>query len=513
MRPRIRRHLVNDAVKHPDRPARENAKGGTAQQAKPLTKRPDMTWHDHLVMLLHIGAEIEHGLMVQYLYAAYSLGGEQVPEKHRAMVKRWQESVLAVAREEMGHLLSVQNILTLLGAPINLDRDDFPWDIQYYPFPFRLEPFTLESLSCYIYAEMPPESEFVKTLEKTPGKRLLPRYQRFEKKDRKRITECVLQRASAGRLHRVGTIYDEIIEILGNSERIPDAAFQEHTFDTQASWDDWGRGYQPDPRLLDAGGNLQLSDRPAASGREAHVIIDQVATRTQALAALRALSAQGEAPHLAADETDEPSHFDRFLEIYQEFDTIKDEPWRPSRCVPANPTTLNDPAAPNRGGFIEAKRSRDWAELFNLRYRILLTYLTHTFRLARVTRSDAPSVRAVVMHRVFGEMYNLKTIAGILVRLPLRDGGGGDGASADAACAGPPFEMPYNLRLPPAESDAWRLHRDLLGSSDRLCHAMLASPDTEGRAYLKTLIDLGAQSRAWIDQILAGLGSTERHCV
>jgi hypothetical protein len=43
-----------------------------------VAKRPDMTWPDHLVMLLNIAAEIEHALMVQYLYAAYSLGGDGV---------------------------------------------------------------------------------------------------------------------------------------------------------------------------------------------------------------------------------------------------------------------------------------------------------------------------------------------------------------------------------------------------------------------------------------------------
>ena len=471
-----------------------------------------MTWHDHLVMLLHIGAEIEHGLMVQYLYAAYSLGGEQVPEEHQPMVKRWQDSILAVAKEEMGHLLTVQNILTLLGAPINLDREDYPWDIQYYPFKFRLEPFSLESLARYVYAEMPPERTFDKARDKTPGKPLLGRYKRFEDGERDDIEKL------AGHVHRVGTIYDEIFRLLGDSERIPDSAFQEHTFGVQASWDDWGRGYQPAPRLLDAGGNpLQAPAHRDASAHKAHVLIDQVATRTQALAALRALSTQGEAPHLAAEETDEPSHFDRFLEIYQEFvDTNNKKGWRPARRVPVNPTTLDDPDASGGDGFIAAKRSREWAELFNLRYRILLSYLTHTFRLARVTRGDAPSLRAMVMHRVFGEMYNLKTIAGILVLLPLRDPAGGDGASGDAARAGPPFEMPYNLRLPPEDADAWRLHRDILGSSDRLCIQMLKStshPLAEGRAYLETLVDLDAQSRAWIDQILAGLGATERHSI
>jgi len=36
-----------------------------------------MSWRDHLVMILTSGAEIEHALMVQYLYAAYSIDGNQ----------------------------------------------------------------------------------------------------------------------------------------------------------------------------------------------------------------------------------------------------------------------------------------------------------------------------------------------------------------------------------------------------------------------------------------------------
>jgi hypothetical protein len=35
-----------------------------------------MSWRDHLVMLLTFGAAAEHCLMVQYLYAAYSLHAE-----------------------------------------------------------------------------------------------------------------------------------------------------------------------------------------------------------------------------------------------------------------------------------------------------------------------------------------------------------------------------------------------------------------------------------------------------
>ena len=49
-----------------------------------------MSYRDHLVMMLTSGAEVEHALMVQYLYAAYSINGDQKSKKHRAMVEGWR---------------------------------------------------------------------------------------------------------------------------------------------------------------------------------------------------------------------------------------------------------------------------------------------------------------------------------------------------------------------------------------------------------------------------------------
>jgi hypothetical protein len=113
----------------------------------------------------------------------------------------------------------------------------------------------------------------------------------------------------------------------------------------------------------------------------------------------------------------------------------------------------------------------------------------------------------MMMHKVFGEMYNLKAIAGILVRLPLTDKPG------DARRAGPPFEIPYTLVLPPTEMDAWRLHADLLDTAaelrDELLHSDVKDPP-EGEAYLKTLGDLDDQSKSWVDSVFAALGAAER---
>ena len=39
-----------------------------------------------------------------------------------------------------------------LGGPLNLERDDYPWNVPFYPFPFTLEPLTPDSLAKYVYA-------------------------------------------------------------------------------------------------------------------------------------------------------------------------------------------------------------------------------------------------------------------------------------------------------------------------------------------------------------------------
>src|SRR6478609_9951424 len=98
---------------------------------------------DEAVFLLHTGAEIEHALLVQYLYAAYSLKpAKEVDEEHAPLVRAWRKTLLGIAREEMGHLITVQNLLRLLGGPIILDREDYPFRSHLYPFHFRLEPLS-----------------------------------------------------------------------------------------------------------------------------------------------------------------------------------------------------------------------------------------------------------------------------------------------------------------------------------------------------------------------------------
>jgi hypothetical protein len=464
---------------------------GTVDTGKPA----ELSWPDYLIWLLQTGAEIEHSLMVQYLYAAYSLGGAQIPEKYRQTVEHWRRNILTVAKEEMGHLITVNNLLQLMGAPLTLDREDYPWTSPFYPYPFKLEPLTLSSLSAYVFAEMPDE---------VPDKGR--RYREFNREDEVRIIAAVKKRVGPGKeAHRVDELYRRILNLIADEVLIPDSAFIGDTFGTQASFDEWGRGYRastPEPDPPPRG----EPNFPSFARYPARVIVDQMASRTQAIAALKDIAGQGEAPNLG-DPSEEPSHFDRFIDVYQEFELLqkdmKKHGWLPTHDVPVNPSTVSVGGSKKNRSYIKSASSRTWASLFNLRYRMLLTNLAHTYSLPASGDSSHDGVHPGLLHRTFAEMYNLKTIAGILTASPLTDD------PKDTRRAGPPFEMPYTLALPPTQPDCWRLHLALLESAATLCKTLLAGPLTpEGEKYLKALGDIDQQSLAWIDQILRGQGAT-----
>src|SRR5215210_5301046 len=76
-----------------------------------LPSFPDLPPEEELRELLLGAAEIEHGLMAQYLYAANSCTDTTLAERVRL-----------IAVEEMGHLVTVQNLLLAAGGTPYLGR-------------------------------------------------------------------------------------------------------------------------------------------------------------------------------------------------------------------------------------------------------------------------------------------------------------------------------------------------------------------------------------------------------
>ena len=72
-----------------------------------------------LTYLLCQAAELEHALMCQYLYAAFSLkstAGPGLRPDQLEAVERWRRVIFAIAGEEMLHWAMVQNLLTAVGS-------------------------------------------------------------------------------------------------------------------------------------------------------------------------------------------------------------------------------------------------------------------------------------------------------------------------------------------------------------------------------------------------------------
>jgi hypothetical protein len=476
---RLSRHLESLIYETRDRrtdvPRTRLLTGAPEQPRRVLP--PELSWRDYSVMLLHVAAEIEHSLMVEYLFAAYSLGGPQVPSRLRKTVRKWQEIILGVAKEEMGHLMTVQNVLTALGAPLNLNRENYPWDIGLYPFPFTLEPPTLGSIAKYVLAESAPNWSDPPAAE-------------------------IKQRAGAAAhavVNHVGSLYALLIEILGRTDLIAESAFQPRTLSLQSSWDTWGRGYTRGQRGVESG------NVPGALSPE--LIILRVISRDTAIFALRQVGEQGEGVGDPAASAGEESHFRRFLTIWIEMQQLSSADLKQvSQPVADNPCTsqMMDDGSERYGkgkpskNWISNPVALAWGHLFNLRYRMLLINLAHSMRPVTPQRDATPTVdRGILINRTFAEMYNLRVIASTLVQLPL------DAADPNGLHAGPPFEMPYTLDIPERESDRWLLQRDLLQAARIAIEELKPMASSDGLRFLIALNNTDQLATLRVDGILS----------
>jgi rubrerythrin len=113
---------------------------------------------EELIVALREASEVEHGLMIQYLFAALTCKkdlAEGLSTAEQALVREWEGTILRVAVEEMGHLGTVTNMLSAIGAPPHFRRPNFPQQTGYYPFAFDLLPFGEEALYRFQIFELP----------------------------------------------------------------------------------------------------------------------------------------------------------------------------------------------------------------------------------------------------------------------------------------------------------------------------------------------------------------------
>jgi hypothetical protein len=120
----------------------------------------DVAHRRRLVALLTEAAELEHALMCQYLYAALSMKRrveEGVTWQQLELMRRWEASIMLVARQEMEHLGLVCNLLTAIGEAPWLTRPNLPLAPRHYDLEVRLEFERLaeETLRRFVLLEIP----------------------------------------------------------------------------------------------------------------------------------------------------------------------------------------------------------------------------------------------------------------------------------------------------------------------------------------------------------------------
>jgi hypothetical protein len=88
-----------------------------------------------LIDALRLASELEHGLMAQYLFAAYSLKRydyEGLQPEQTERVRRWASLITLVARQEMEHLGLALNLLSAIGGTPSFSRPNMPQRLDFY---------------------------------------------------------------------------------------------------------------------------------------------------------------------------------------------------------------------------------------------------------------------------------------------------------------------------------------------------------------------------------------------
>jgi hypothetical protein len=392
------------------------------RSAKPVTAEPRLVieHREALIYMICEAAELEHGLMCEYLFAAFSLKdnvAEGVSAEQLAAIQRWRSTILGVAAQEMLHLALTANMLTALGASPHLSRPNLPQPARHYPASVQLAllPFGEQALRHFMYLERPEgmqldDAEGIEAVDAAipimSEEEIVPRLQDF---------------ATVGHLYRsIESGFAHLVDKLG-ADRVfigpPQAQITQASF----SW----------PQLV------PISDLAGAN------------------AAIEAIVEQGEGPRGDWRQ----AHFGRFKNVLDEFlaERQADPAFEPARPVAA--ATVRPGERDSGGLLITDPVTAKIADLSNVVYEVLLQLLYRL--LSRIDESNAET--ATLADVAVGLMANgIEPLAKVLTTLPV-------GPGSPGVTAGAPFELFYQPDyLLPHRRAAWLLMSERLAEAAAL---------------------------------------------
>jgi Ferritin-like len=319
---------------------------------------------EELLLALAIAAELEHSLLVQYLFAGYSMRkrpGDGIDVHQVELVRDWEAALLGVAREEMVHFATVTKIAVAVGGAPHLNRPTFPQPAGgTFPFALRLHRFGADEIARFVRFETPAEAATVEAFGLAPD---VPEYE------------------------YLGQLYAQIKDAITLlAERHGDAWLLVGPEELREV-EDWGLNHA-----------VRAIDSAAA-----------------AVAAIQEVIEEGE----GGDVDVANSHWQRFLQIEQ---ALAEEVERDSGFQPALPVVDNPVTRPHPGGTLLDGPAREVAELFNHLYGTVLLLLGQFYAPVGESAAQREELQATARRSMSAI---LRPVAEILADFPVGDGRAG----------------------------------------------------------------------------------------
>jgi hypothetical protein len=401
-------------------------RGGTAAPEAPFV----IEHREALIYMLYEAAELEHGIMCQYLFAASSLKqreDEGLTTEALEAVRRWRRAIAHVATDEMLHLALVQNLLSAIGSAPHLARPNLPAPARHYPagVSLTLVPFGEPALCHFMFLERPEgmELEGAEGID-APVHEAVPLLAEGD------IVPQPQDFATIGHLYRsIECGIDHLAEKFGEQNLFVGPPRAQAT-----------RDYFNWPELV------SVTDLASA-----HRAIDTILEQ-----------GEGARGHW------EDAHFGQFVRILDEYRELKAahpdfEPVRPVLFATVRPSENND-TTPRITDGVTARCT----DLFNVSYEILLQTLYRYFAHTEETDSQLKTLSGAAI----GLMLRvLKPLGDTITTLPV-------GPEYPGMTAGASFELFYvNDYLVPHREAAWTLLEERLRDAVNFCDLIQKAGD------------------------------------
>jgi rubrerythrin len=387
------------------------------------------------IWLLEVAAEIEHALLVEYLYSAYSIESD---------TGSFSKTITNISVQEMGHLITIQNLLLAIGGNVYFERQDESPQSSIDPFTFKLEPFSKSTLAKYVLAEMP----------------LLSALSNEEKAEIEQIKQ-EHQLDIKTQINRVGALYLKIYWLFQSSD------------DPEGPWTlskdlipvEQRRKHITSLDSASANIDFQTDDSEWLASVPG-LQIDVVRNRADALNAIFRISNQGEGFEGSID-----SHFERFREMYRQYDSVLPT----IRDVPSNPfvSTTPDLDPDRERNRISHPIASILVVLADVRYQKMLLHFVQFFSYSK--SGPQSSLRQELINWALSEMTKgIRVLSRAVQDLP-RISPTDMVSPTKAALA---FTIPREV-FPISNDGQWKLLTQLLDRSQELQSELASLPGVE----------------------------------